>query len=103
LEISADRYHPALWNIYAFHCSDGDNFGSDTPNAIKAAQELCEVANLFGYGEIKPRGAGYYGSSLIETFRKIGANNFQTVLIERKEDVWPSFKTFLSRDREDAK
>lgn len=103
LEIIADRYHPALWNIYAFHCSDGDNFGSDTPNAIKAAQELCEVANLFGYGEIKPRGAGYYGSSLIETFRKIGANNFQTVLIERKEDVWPSFKTFLSRDREDAK
>ncbi len=103
LEIIADRYHPDLWNVYAFHCSDGDNFGSDTPNAVKAAQELCEVSNLFGYGEIKPRGAGYYGSSLIETFRKIGAANFQTVLIERKEDVWPSFKAFLSRDREDAK
>ncbi|MGI9434237.1 MAG: YeaH/YhbH family protein, partial [Geminicoccaceae bacterium] len=25
LEIIHDRYHPSLWNIYAFHCSDGDN------------------------------------------------------------------------------
>jgi sporulation protein YhbH len=100
LEVIADRYHPELWNIYAFHCSDGDNFGSDTPSAISAAKELCQVANLFGYGEIKPRGAGYYGSSLLDTFRKIDAENFQTVLIERKEDVWPSFKAFLGRDRD---
>jgi len=100
LEVVQDRYHPELWNIYAFHCSDGDNFGSDTPAAIAAARELCEVANLFGYGEIKPRGAGYYGSSLLDTFRRIEADNFQTVLIERKEDVWPSFRAFLGRDRE---
>jgi uncharacterized protein len=100
LDVIAGRYHPELWNIYAFHCSDGDNFGSDTPAAIAAAKELCQMANLFGYGEIKPRGAGYYGSSLLDTFRKIDAENFQTVLIERKEDVWPSFKAFLGRDRE---
>lgn len=100
LEVINDRYHPELWNIYAFHCSDGDNFGSDTPAAIAAARELCQVANLFGYGEIKPRGAGYYGSSLLDTFRRIEADNFQTVLIERKEDVWPSFRAFLGRDRE---
>jgi len=102
MEVINDRYHPALWNIYAFHCSDGDNFGSDNPAAIAAAKELCTVANLFGYGEIKPRGAGYYGSSLLDTFRKIEADNFQTVLIERKEDVWPSFKAFLGRDRQKA-
>jgi len=102
LDVISDRYHPDLWNIYAFHCSDGDNFGSDTPSAIAAARELCEVSNLFGYGEIKPRGAGYYGSSLLETFRKIDTDNFQTVLIERKEDVWPSFKAFLGRDREEV-
>ena len=100
LDVIAARYHPELWNIYAFHCSDGDNFGSDTPAAITAAKELCQVANLFGYGEIKPRGAGYYGSSLLDTFRKIEQDNFQTVLIERKEDVWPSFKAFLGRDRD---
>jgi uncharacterized sporulation protein YeaH/YhbH (DUF444 family) len=102
LEVIADRYHPELWNIYAFHCSDGDNFGSDTPAAIAAAKELCTVVNLFGYGEIKPRGAGYYGTSLLDTFKQIDADNFQTVLIERKEDVWPSFRAFLGKDRAQA-
>ena len=99
LEIIYDRFHPTLWNVYAFHCSDGDNFDSDNANAIKSAKELCEVCNLFGYGEIKPLGSHYYESSMLDMFRRIEADNFQSVLIERKEDIWPSFKAFLSRDR----
>ncbi len=99
LEIIQERYHPSLWNIYAFHCSDGDNFESDNPAALKLAEELCQVANLFGYGEIKPLGSRYYENSMLQLFRRIEADNFHTVLIERKEDVWPSFKAFLARDR----
>jgi sporulation protein YhbH len=104
LEIIEQRYHPALWNVYAFHCSDGDNFDSDNPAALKAAQELAKVANLFGYGEIKPLGSGYYGSSMIQFFSQIQEPNFQIVQIQKKEDIWASFKTFLSKDRarEDA-
>ena len=104
LEIIEQRYHPALWNVYAFHCSDGDNFDSDNPAALKAAEELTKTANLFGYGEIKPLGSGYYGSSMIQFFSQIEAGNFQTVQIQKKEDIWTSFKTFLSKDRvrEDA-
>ncbi|MBM2804479.1 MAG: hypothetical protein HW419_2372 [Deltaproteobacteria bacterium] len=104
LEIIEQRYHPALWNVYAFHCSDGDNFDSDNPAALKAAQELAKIANLFGYGEIKPLGSGYYGSSMIQFFSQIQEANFQTVQIQKKEDIWTSFKTFLSKDRarEDA-
>ncbi len=99
LEIVHNRYHPSIWNVYAFHCSDGDNFDSDNANAIKAAKELCDVCNLFGYGEIKPLGSHYYESSMLDMFRRIDADNFQSVLIERKEDIWPSFKAFLSKDR----
>ncbi len=99
LEIINERYHPTLWNVYAFHCSDGDNFESDNTAALKAAQELARLSNLFGYGEIKPLGAGYYGSSMIEYFAQLQEPNFQTVQIQRKEDIWPSFKTFLSKDR----
>jgi sporulation protein YhbH len=99
LEIIAERYHPSLWNVYAFHCSDGDNFDSDNPTALRAAQELAELCNLFGYGEIKPLGSRYYESSMLNIFRRLEADNFQTVLIERKEDIWPSFKAFLSKDR----
>lgn len=104
LEIIEQRYHPALWNVYAFHCSDGDNFDSDNPAALKAAEELAKTANLFGYGEIKPLGSGYYGSSMIQFFSQIQEANFQTVQIQKKEDIWASFKTFLNKDRarEDA-
>jgi sporulation protein YhbH len=104
LEIIDQRYHPSLWNVYVFHCSDGDNFESDNPAALQAAKEVAEVANLFGYGEIKPLGSGYYGSSMIQFFSQLEADNFQTVQIQRKEDIWHSFKGFLSRERarEDA-
>ncbi|MHB8384407.1 MAG: YeaH/YhbH family protein [Candidatus Binataceae bacterium] len=99
LEIIAARYHPSLWNVYAFHCSDGDNFDSDNPAALKAGEELASICNLFGYGEIKPLGSRYYESSMLNVFRKIQAPNFHTVLIERKEDIWPSFKAFLAKDK----
>ena len=99
LEVTRARYHPDHWNIYAFHCSDGDNFESDNEEALNTARELCEICNLFGYGEIKPMGSHYYESSMLERFRRIEDANFQSVLIERREDIWPSFKAFLSRDR----
>jgi len=99
LEIVEARYHPSLWNVYAFHCSDGDNFDSDNAAALQAAQRLCDVCNLFGYGEIKPLGSRYYESSMLNIFRRLDADNFQTVLIERKEDIWPSFRAFLAKDR----
>jgi len=99
LEIVQERYHPSFWNIYSFHCSDGDNFESDNAAALRAASELAEVSNLFGYGEIKPLGSRYYESSMLNIFRRLEADNFQTLLIERKEDIWPSFKALLAKDR----
>lgn len=99
LEIINDRYHPSLWNIYAFHCSDGDNFESDNPAAIKAVQELCEVSNLVGYGEIKPLGSRYYESSMLAVLKKIEADNYKQILLEKKEDIWPSFKAFLAKEK----
>lgn len=98
LDVIKERFHPEHWNVYAFHCSDGDNFESDNEEALKAARELCEICALFGYGEIKPMGSHYYESSMLERFRRLDADNFQSVLIERREDIWPSFKAFLSRD-----
>jgi sporulation protein YhbH len=100
LETIREFYDPEVWNIYAFHCSDGDNFSSDNEAAIKAAGELCALCNLFGYGEIKPAGSYYAGSSMIKTFEEIKAKNFATIKIASKEDVWSGFKSFLSRESE---
>jgi len=99
LEIIHERYPPALWNVYAFHCSDGDNWTTDNEAALEAAREICQAANLFGYGEIKPLNSRRYGSSMLETFQGLEEPNFQTVKIERKEDVWPGFKELLSREQ----
>jgi uncharacterized protein len=98
LEVINERYHPSLWNIYAFHCSDGDNWPSDTETALQAAGRLCEVCNLFGYGEIKPVNSGDYGDSLLGVFGRVNRPNFHALLIEKKEDIWSSFKAFLSRE-----
>ncbi len=99
LDIINDRYHPSLWNIYAFHCSDGDNFYSDNERALQAAEELCKVCNLFGYGEIKPSGSAYYSGSMLEVFGQIKAPNFHMITIEKKEDLWEGFRSFLMKDR----
>jgi sporulation protein YhbH len=99
LEIISERYHPSLWNIYAFHCSDGDNFEYDNPKAIKLAKELCDCCNLFGYGEIKPDTGLFGQSSMLKKFEEIKSDNYQAVSIKGKEDVWPSFKAFLSKER----
>ena len=99
LEIIDQRYHPALWNVYAFHCSDGDNMPGDNPRCIKLATELCQVCNLFGYGEIKPSGYFRDQDAMLSVYKAVQADNFQALRISDKSDVWSSFRSFLSRDR----
>jgi sporulation protein YhbH len=98
LDIIEERYHPSLWNVYAFHCSDGDNFYSDNEKAFGLAEDLCKVCNLFGYGEIKPSGTAYYSGSMLEVFSKLDKENFQSITIEKKEDLWNGFRSFMLRD-----
>ncbi len=102
LQIIEERYNPALWNIYAFHCSDGDNFTNDNNDAIKYAQELAEVAQLFGYGEIKPTHSLSW-SSMLDLYKRIDKDNFVTVTIRSKDELWPAFQRFLKHDRSEAK
>ncbi len=97
LEIISERYSPANWNVYAFHCSDGDNWSEDNNKAIESAKKLCGVCNLFGYGEIVP---GYYsiGSTIkTELLNKIESKNFAAININKKEDVLPALKKLLDK------
>ncbi|MBL4665731.1 MAG: DUF444 family protein [Sneathiella sp.] len=100
LDIIEDRFDPSLWNVYAFHCSDGDNFQEDIPKTMELAAKLCENCNLFGYGEIKPTGSIAWGTPMLEKYDDFSASNFTTICITSKADIWPKFKAFLSRERE---
>ncbi len=98
LEIIEERYNPSIWNIYAFHCSDGDNWREDNEKAVKLAQELCETCNLFGYGEIDTD--RYFSSSTIRSeFKpKLKYQNFSLVTMSRKEDIVPALKDILDKE-----
>ena len=94
LELIEERYPPSNWNIYTFHCSDGDNWGEDNDKAVELGRKLCEVCNLFGYGEIKT--STYTSTIMTRYLEDIKANNFTAVKISRKEDVWPAFVEMLA-------
>ncbi|MBZ0273722.1 DUF444 family protein [bacterium] len=98
LAIIEDRYHPSLWNIYAFHCSDGDNWPEDDPRAIEAANKLCECCNLFGYGEINPSGGAPRAGSMFHKLREVKKENFALVHITGRDDVWPQFMKMLAKE-----
>ena len=97
MEIIETRYNPANWNIYAFHCSDGDNWTEDNKKTIETAQQLCEVCNLFGYGEITP---GYYSTSstIKNELERIKRKNFSIVTINKKEDLLLGLKKLLEKE-----
>ncbi|OHX68196.1 YeaH/YhbH family protein [Flammeovirga pacifica] len=98
LEIIEERYNPMLWNIYAFHCSDGDNFASDNKKAIEHVIKLSQVCNLFGYGEIKPD-IGFSWSTMLDEYKKVEEENFVSLRMRTKESVWPALKKFLNKDK----
>lgn len=99
LEVIEARYHPSLWNIYCFHCSDGDNFSHDNDDAVGSAFDIAKIVNLFGYCEIKPDDSFSFGSSMLSEFSKIKEEHFVCVQIKRKDDIFPGFKKLLANER----
>ncbi len=99
LEIIEERFNPELWNIYAFHCSDGDNWREDNDKAVDAAKKLCETCNLFGYGQISI--GGYIPSSTIKQqfMNNVKFDNFSVVTMSGKEDIIPALKKLLSKEK----
>ena len=97
LEIIDQRYNPTVWNIYTFHCSDGDNWSEDNDKAVCLLEQLCAISNLFGYAEINTN--RMYGSSMAKQYDKfLSLDNFVMVTMNSKEDIWAAFKKFLNRD-----
>ncbi len=96
LEIIEKRYNPSVWNVYAFHCSDGDNWTEDNDRAIDAAKKLCEKCNLFGYAEITS--GNYRPTSTIKSQldSKVNFKNFSIITMSRKEDIIPALKKVLT-------
>ena len=102
LEIIKERFPTKDWNVYPFHFSDGDNYYSDNDEAVRLADELIKICNLFGYGEIGEEGASSYRRSsgaLLSLYKDHLKNKerFIGVRIDDKEDVYPALKEFFGK------
>ncbi len=93
------RYPADQWNVYAFHFSDGDNWGDDTTKCLDLlAQKLLPKVNLFGYGQVEsPYGSGeFYEYIHGLTSQK---ENVVASRIPNREAILESIKEFLGTGR----
>lgn len=102
IEIANERYHPSAWNIYAFHCSDGDNWDEDNAKAFDMYRELSFMSQMIGYCEIKPPGSTPAWSTdneskLLKSLRALAPKVRASTLIG-KDSVWPTFLKFFGGD-----
>jgi uncharacterized sporulation protein YeaH/YhbH (DUF444 family) len=93
-------FGPAEWNVYPFHFSDGDNWGSeDTKKCLELLEaELFPRVNVFCYGQVKSAyGSGQFKKDLDEKFR--GDERILTSEIRDKDGIVDSIKDFLGKGR----
>src|SRR4051794_35911348 len=93
------KYPPDQWNIYAFHFSDGDNWGDDIPHCIELLTEkLLPKVNLFGYGQVEsPYGSGEFYEYIHEMLGE--RDNVVCSRIPDREAILGSIKEFLGTGR----
>jgi uncharacterized protein len=93
------RYPHADWNLYAFHFSDGDNWGDDNPKCLGILkQHLLPKLNLFGYGQVEsPYGSGEFYEHVNELVSVHG--NVVTTRIPDRDAILASIKEFLKTGR----
>lgn len=94
LELIEEKYHPARYNIYPIHFSDGENITSDNAKCLKLVDELLQVSQMFGYGEVNSYNRY---STLMNTYRSINHPNFRYYELREKNDVYPALKSFFSK------
>ena len=97
LDLINDRYHPNSWNIYAFHCTDGDNWEEDNDKAIAAFIELRDVCQMLSYNEIvlaseRPNWDSSENSKLWARLKSIESKNMKMNILKSKDDIWPAFR-----------
>jgi sporulation protein YhbH len=99
IEIIKERYHPSSWNIYAFHCSDGDNFEEDNDKAISTFKELSLLSQLIGYVEIRPTEERMAWDKETNSKLYLQLSNLDSSLkvatINDKVDIWNVFLHFF--------
>tara|TARA_R110000803_G_scaffold36616_2_gene78647 strand:+ start:1274 stop:2446 length:1173 start_codon:yes stop_codon:yes gene_type:complete len=97
MDIIEKRYHPSNWNIYSFHCSDGDNWSEDEQKAFDASKKLKALSQLYSFCEIDPNSESSIWrktdfSRMYELYKPLSDNKFKLLKMTSPKDIWPAFK-----------
>jgi hypothetical protein len=90
------REYPAEdWNLYAFHFSDGENFGDeDDRRCLELLEnELLPPLNLFCYGQVQSGN----GRLFLSTLGNVRDEKLATARINEDDDIYAAIKTFLGK------
>jgi len=96
--IMRKRYHPENWNVYAFQCSDGDNWPSDNEKVSKLLSILKPQCQMFGYCEIEPTSEQLKWveeTALWGCMKVFADSNLKLAKVSAKSDVWEAFNHFF--------
>jgi hypothetical protein len=93
--IMRQDYPPEEWNVYAFHFSDGENYGGDDDHrCLELLQDdLLPNVNMFCYGQVQ----GAYGKQFLETLDEIEDEKMVSAKIDSNEHIFAAIKTFLGK------
>jgi sporulation protein YhbH len=97
-KIALERFHPSSWNIYAFHCTDGDNWSEDNPKLRAAFNELVDISQMVSYNEILQgqRSSSDWKENVNDTawghLVPLQSQKFKMNIVYNAQDIWPVFK-----------
>ena len=91
IEIVGERYNPNAWNLYTFHCSDGENWSEDNDKALIAMEKIIDMSQLSGYIQIKSDQEKLWGEEMAKLFEPLSSESFKVSRIRDKKDIWPEF------------
>tara|TARA_B100000700_G_C15048998_1_gene859346 strand:+ start:2439 stop:3611 length:1173 start_codon:yes stop_codon:yes gene_type:complete len=91
IDVTMERFNPSSWNIYTFHCSDGENWSEDNEKAKTAMSRIIDMSQLSGYIQIKNEQEKIWGEEMAKLFEPLTCDSFKVLKIHDKKDIWPQF------------
>ncbi len=95
-QIIQREYNPADWNLYAFHFSDGQNWGREDDQRCLALlkDSLLPELNLFCYGQVQSQSIDDF-QDVLEAH--IEDEKLSTAQIDNDDDIYSAIKAFLGK------
>ncbi len=95
-----EHYHPADWNIYPFHFSDGDNWADDNSKCAELlGQDILPYVNLFCYGQVGTRRSASSFLRAVNGLTLTDGEQLRTTRISSRDEICDAIRDFLGKGR----